>query len=132
MNALSHPARSAGFTLVEIMVVIVILGLLATLVVQNVVRTADEAKVTKAKADVVSIEGAAKLFFVQRGRLPKLTDLAERDGGKPPYIDALPQDPWHRDYELREGAGRGEFEIVSAGPDGELGSADDIRSGAAR
>jgi general secretion pathway protein G len=126
------PCRASGFTLVEIMVVVVILGLLATLVVQNVIRHADEARLTKARTDVVAIAQAASLFRAQRGRVPQLADLTARDGDKRPLIADLPRDPWNHDYEIVEGETPGDFVVVSAGPDGAIGSDDDIRSGAAR
>ena len=133
MNRKTLPAHvrpaQAGFTLVEIMVVIVILGLLATLVVQNVVGASDEAKVTKAQTDVKVIAGAVKMYRVNKGKLPEnLEVLAQKDdkgGGN--LIDELPKDPWDRDYELREGNGPNDWEVVSLGPDG-VQSEDDITS----
>ena len=118
----------AGFTLIEVMVVVAILGLLATLVVQNVIPQHEESKVTKARTDVATLTAAAKMFLLQRGRVPALPDLVARDGSRPPMLDDLPRDPWDHDYELLTGPAKDEFAVVSAGPDGQLGSEDDIRS----
>ncbi len=120
--------RTAGFTLIEIMVVITILGLLATLVVPNLVNNVEESKSTKTRTDTVAIAQAAKLFFVRRGRLPTLDDLTARDGDNPPALEHLPRDPWDHDYVLRQGRTRDEFEVLSAGPDGQLDTEDDISS----
>jgi len=123
------PAQ-AGFTLVEIMVVIVILGLSATLVVQNVVGVSDEAKVKKARTDCASIAGAVKMYRVTKGKLPETLDaLAQKDekgGGN--LIDELPKDPWDHDYELRSGNNPNDWEVISLGPDGVAGTEDDISS----
>lgn len=133
MNRKNLPARvrpaQAGFTLVEIMVVIVILGLLATLVVQNVVGASDEAKVTKAQTDVKVIAGAVKMYRTKKGKLPESLDvLVQKDEkGAGNLLDELPKDPWDHDYELREGNGPSDWEVVSLGPDG-VQSEDDISS----
>lgn len=132
MNRKHSPARvrpaESGFTLVEIMVVIVIIGLLATLVVQNVVGMSEESKVTKAQTDVVNIAGAVKLYIIKKGAVPdNLEVLAEKDDKGNNYIESLPRDPWDHDYEIRRGNTAREFLIVSLGPDG-VQSEDDITS----
>lgn len=129
VRSLPGRAASAGFTLVEIMVVIVILGLLATLVVQNVVGASDEARITKAKADVSTIAGAVKHYRATNGKLPDsldvLTQKNERGTGN--MLDDLPKDPWDHDYELRAD-GPNDWEVISLGPDGSPGTEDDITS----
>lgn len=128
---LRAPARAAtaGFTLVEIMVVIVILGLLATLVVQNVVGASDEARVTKAQTDVKMLASAVSLYRSKKGTLPEslevLTERDDKGGGN--LIEELPRDPWDHPYELRPGNNRNDWEVVSLGPDG-VQSEDDISS----
>lgn len=119
-------AAQAGFTLVEIMVVIVILGLLATMVARNVVSAGDEARETKAKADVVSIADAVRMYRSKSGKLPEsLEALATKDEKGRSELESLPKDPWDHDYELREGNGPNDWEVVSLGPDG-VQSEDDI------
>jgi general secretion pathway protein G len=121
------PAQ-AGFTLVEIMVVIVILGLLATLVVPNVIGMGDEAKVTKAQSDVKMIAGAVTLYRTKKGKLPESLDvlIETDDKGGGALLTELSKDPWDHDYELRED-GPNKWEVISLGPDG-VASEDDISS----
>lgn len=127
-SARVRPAET-GFTLVEIMVVIVILGLLATLVVQNVVGASDEARATKAQADVKAIAAAVNLYRSKKGRLPEsLQVLAEKDDKGFSYLEELPQDPWGNDYLLVEGNTPREFEVISMGLDGAQNTDDDISS----
>ena len=119
--------RQQGFTLVEIMVVIVIIGLLATLVVPNVIGMSDEAKVKKAQSDVTSIYNQAKLFRVKNGKVPSMEDLTTPDDKGQAYIENLNTDPWEHEYVIRE-TDRGKFEVISMGPDGSEGTEDDISS----
>ncbi len=127
LRASVRPAQ-AGFTLVEIMVVIVILGLLATLVVQNVGSASDEARETKAQADVKVIAGAVRSYYAKKGTLPESLDvLAQKDDRGRSEIEELPKDPWDHDYEIREGNTRHDWEVISLGPDG-VASEDDISS----
>ena len=100
--------RSAGFTLIEIMVVVVILGLLAGLVVPNVVHSAHTARCTKAATDCATIAAAARQFLVEKGRLPALEELVRREHGRS-YLEKIPADPWGTDYVLRAGPERGGF-----------------------
>ena len=130
-NLLPAPTRSAerGFTLVEIMVVIVILGLLATLVVPNIMGASDEAKVGKAKSDVKMIADAVRYYYAKNSRLPDaLEDLATKDDKGNSEILELPVDPWNTPYELVQGDTPRQFEVVSCGPDTSLGTDDDISS----
>ena len=123
----SVPAQ-AGFTLVEIMVVIVILGLLATLVVQNVGGASDTAREKKATADVKTIAGAVRMWYANNGTLPESLDvLAQKDDRGRSQLEELSLDPWDRPYELREGNTKYDWEVISLGPDG-VPSEDDISS----
>ncbi|SEJ59983.1 general secretion pathway protein G [Sphingobium sp. AP50] len=127
--------RSAenGFTLVELMVVIVIIGLLATIVAINVIPATDTARIEKAKADISTIEQALEQY-----RLDNLTYPAGSDGLQallnPPaslaqpqryrrggYIKKLPQDPWGRAYVYTVPGRKGAFDISSLGADGQPG-----------
>jgi general secretion pathway protein G len=121
-------AAQAGFTLVEIMVVIVILGLLATMVAKNVIGAGDEARESKARNDVVAIADAVRMYRVNHGKLPEnLEVLATKDEKGRCELENLPKDPWDHDYEMREGNGPHDWEIISLGMDG-VQSEDDISS----
>lgn len=110
------------------MVVVTILGLLATLVVQNVVHHAEEARLQKARSDVVTIANAVKLHHAQRGRLPTLAELTAPDAKGDTMLEGLLRDPWEHEYRLLPGNGPRDFEVRSDGPDGQPGSDDDITS----
>lgn len=133
MNGQPQRARlrpaEAGFTLVEIMVVIVILGLLATLVARNVLSASDEARETKAQTDVRMIADAVRSYYSKKGRLPdSLDDLVNKDEKGRSELEELPNDPWDNPYQLVEGDTPRQFEVISWGPDGSEGTEDDISS----
>lgn len=129
MHANDADGRAArGFTLVEIMVVVMILGLLATLVVTNAQRSADDARVQKAKTDTRVLAEAVRMHYVARGQLPTLEQLAQPDERGRRAIEELVPDPWHHDYVLQPEGARGEFVVLSPGPNGTLGDDDDITS----
>jgi general secretion pathway protein G len=125
--------KDRGFTLVEVMVVMVIIGLLATFVVINVLPSQDKAMVQKAKADIRLLEQALEMYRLdmldypdeQAGlqalrTLPAGADNVDRyrQGG---YVKFLPQDPWGRDYLYRYPGDHGVIDIFSYGQDGEEG-----------
>ena len=127
--------RSAehGFTLVELMVVIVIIGLLATIVAINVIPATDTARIEKAKADISTIEQALEQYRLDNLTYPAGTDGLQalltppasltqpqryRRGG---YIKKLPNDPWGRPYSYVVPGRKGSFDIVSLGADGQPG-----------
>ncbi|MBM3961826.1 MAG: prepilin-type N-terminal cleavage/methylation domain-containing protein [Planctomycetes bacterium] len=124
---LPRPTES-GFTLIEIMVVIVIIGLLATLVVPNVVGASKEARIQTARSNCNSLAASVKLYFTFKGRLPDSLEAltSEEDKDKSWYVENLGKDPWDNAYELREGNGRNDWEIVSAGPNGQMNDDDDV------
>ena len=132
----SSPQRTPerGFTLVEIMVVIVILGLLATLVVPNVLRSADEADLGKAKADVAALKQTVEQYIIfNRGAgLPTWEDLITPDDRGLAWLEGYteaPKDPYGNEYELRRGdMGRRDYEVLCWGPDGLSDTDDDISS----
>ena len=116
-----------GFTLIEIMVVIVIIGLLATFVAPNVLGIGEDAKITKAKVDVKQIADTAKVFKLNNNRLPTIEELVTPDEKGKTMIENLTKDPWDNDYVIRE-LERGQFEVISWGPDKAEGTEDDISS----
>jgi general secretion pathway protein G len=125
-----------GFTLVELMVVIVIIGLLATVVLINVLPSQDRAMVTKAKADIATLEQAMEMYRLDNFSYPSggdgLNALVSAPAGSQPgryrpggYIKNLPNDPWGRPYQLAVPGRRGPFEIFSLGADGAPGGQDE-------
>lgn len=118
-------ASSSGFTLIEIMVVVLILGLLAALVVPKIVGRTDEARVTKAKADIKAIESALNLFKIDNGFYPTSAEGLAALVQAPPrakkwnpdgYLDKLPVDPWGAEY-IYQSDGR-RIVVASLGADG--------------
>lgn len=129
--------NSAGFTLIEVMVVIVILGILAALVVPRIMDQPDKARITKAQADIRGMESALKMYKLDNFQYPTtdqgLQALALKPESSPEpknwkqggYIDRLRDDPWGNPYQFLSPGSRGEIDIYSLGPDGRP-SEDDI------
>jgi len=129
----SHSSQT-GFTLLEIMVVVVILGILATMVAPQILGRADDARITKAKSDIVSLEAALDLYQLDNYVYPNtsqgLESLATKPSESPEprnykqggYVKSLPQDPWGRDYlYLNPGVKTQTYDIYTLGADGEEG-----------
>lgn len=123
----------AGFTLIEIMVVIVILGLLAALVVPKLIGRTEEAKKTQSRVQIRSIEQALELFKLDNGFFPTTDQGLEAlvrmpDAGRAPknyrkggYLDRLPKDPWGNAYVYVSPGSHGDYDISSYGADGAPG-----------
>jgi general secretion pathway protein G len=126
-----HPRSTRGFTLIEIMVVLVIMGVMAALVVPNLMERPDQARATAARQDVGAVMQALKLYRLDNGEYPAsvqgLRALVEKpSAGKPPanwhkYLERLPTDPWGRPYQYLNPGTNGEIDVFSLGADGEPG-----------
>ena len=120
-----------GFTLIELMVVLVIIGVLAALIVPNVLDRTDDARATAAKADINNLMQALKLYKLDNQRYPSpeqgLDALIKKPtaGSVPPhwrpYLDKLPADPWGRPYQYIFPGVKGEIDLFSLGADGQAG-----------
>jgi general secretion pathway protein G len=124
---------ASGFTLLEIIIVVVIIGLLASFVVQNLAGEVDRARLTKAQADVRTLEAALNLYKLDSFQYPTteqgLLALVERPALPPEprnwrsggYVTSLPKDPWGNPYQYLNPGRRGGFDVFSLGADGKLG-----------
>ena len=122
---------SAGFTLVEIMVVVVIIGVLAVLIVPRVVGRSDDARVAAAKHDVTTLMQSLKLYRLDNGRFPSTEQGLQALVAKPQsapvpsnwraYLDRLPKDPWGNTYQYLHPGNKGDFDVFSMGADGKPG-----------
>jgi general secretion pathway protein G len=125
--------RQVGFTLIEIMIVIVILGILAALVVPKIMGRPDEARVVAAKQDINSLLQALKLYRLDNQAYPSSEQGLQALVNKPTtpptpnnwksggYVDRLPKDPWGNDYQYLNPGLRGEIDVYSYGADGAPG-----------
>jgi general secretion pathway protein G len=134
MNRTARPGtRAAGFTLIEIMVVVVILGLLAAIVVPKIMSRPDEARVVAARADIAAITQALKLYRLDNAAYPSteqgLEALVNRPAVQPVptnwkaggYLDRIPRGPRGREYRYLNPGRRGDIEVLSLGADGQPG-----------
>lgn len=122
-----------GFTLLEVMVVVVILGILAALVVPKIISRPDEARVIAAKQDIASLMQALKLYRLDNQRYPTTEQGLQALLSKPAtapippnwkpggYVERLPKDPWGNPYQYLNPGVRGEIDVFSYGADGTPG-----------
>jgi len=120
-----------GFTLIELMVVLAIIGVLAALIVPNVLGRADDARVTAARTDVGNLMQALKLYKLDNQRFPSSAQGLQALVTKPttdpipgnwkPYLEKLPADPWGRAYLYMNPGLKAEVDVLSFGADGQSG-----------
>lgn len=134
MNKLS---RSQGFTLIEIMVVMVILGLLVAIVAPNIMGRSDEAKVTIAKTQLKNIQSALDLYRLDNSQYPStqqgLEALVSKPSGSPEpknwnpegYMKNVPEDPWGNEFQYVSPGTEGPYDLYSYGSDGQEGGEGD-------
>lgn len=123
--------KHIGFTLIELMVVLVIIGVLAALIVPNVLDRADDARVTAARTDISNLGQALKLYKLDNQRYPTAEQGLQALLAKPtsgsipsnwkPYVEKLPNDPWGRAYLYINPGLKGEIDVLSFGADGQAG-----------
>jgi len=128
-NSIVRPRSNAGFSLIEILIVVVIIGILASFVVVNVVGRDDDARVVAAKQDVSVLMSGLAIYRLDNGVYPSseqgLRALVEKPTvGEAPrnwksggYIKKLPKDPWGTDYQYLNPGIKGEVDVVSLGAD---------------
>ncbi len=135
-QALISKRKDAGFTLIEIMIVIAIMGILGTLIIPKIMGRPEEARITAAKHDIGTITQSLKLYRLDIGVFPTaeqgLKALVEKPQTAPiplnwmhgGYLDRLPNDPWGNAYQYRNPGSRGEVDVYSFGADGKPGGVD--------
>lgn len=123
--------KQSGFSLIEIMVVVVILGILGSIVIPKIISRPDEARIVKAKQDVLAIQNALNLYRIDNGFYPStdqgLLALVEKPSTTPAprdwkqYLLKLPKDPWGRDYIYLNPGQHTEIDVFTLGADGQPG-----------
>ena len=126
------PSQQRGFTLIEIMVVVIIIGILAAIVAPNVIGRVDDAQITKANAEISNIENAMKFYRLDNFAYPtteqgidalvtKPNDPNVRNWKTGGYLDRLPKDPWGSPYLYLNPGNNGEIDVYTLGRDGRPG-----------
>lgn len=130
--------KAKGFSLIEVMVVILIIGLMTALIAPNVLGNTEEAKLKKAAIDIQQLEGALEMYKLRNNAFPSTEQGLDALVNEPTieplprnypvdgYIKRLPQDPWGSDYQLLSPGELGTIDLYSNGPDGQSGTDDDI------
>ena len=133
MKKFMSPKLSRGFTLIEIMIVVVIIAILAAVVIPRILDRPDQARVTAAKADIAIVMQQLKLYRLDNASYPSTdqglqaliikptttpTPMNWKNGG---YLEKLPNDPWGRPYQYLNPGLKGEIDVFSLGADGQPG-----------
>jgi len=127
-----RPSRQQGFTLIEIMVVVIILGILAAIVAPNVIGRVGDAQIAAAKQDLRGVENALKFYRLDNFAYPTTEQGLQALGTRPNdpnirnwkqggYLDRLPKDPWGNPYQYLNPGNNGEVDIYTLGRDGRPG-----------
>ena len=117
-----------GMTLLEIMIVVAILGLLATVLVTNVMGQFDNAKIKTTQLKISEIGSTVNQYYTMVGDYPEsLNQLVNPPDGLRPFFKKAPKDAWNHEFIFKRTSGAEPFEVYSVGPDGQKGSKDDVR-----
>ncbi|PID33712.1 MAG: type II secretion system protein GspG [Thiotrichales bacterium] len=129
-------SQALGFTLLEVMVVVVILAVMAAAVIPNIIGSMEKAKTDRAKVDITSVQGSLETYKMENYQYPSteqgIEALVNKPSGEPEaknwrnYNKKLPMDPWGNPYHYLNPGIKGDIDIYSAGPDGVAGNEDDI------
>lgn len=119
-----------GFTLIELMLVVIIIGVLVSMVMPRLVGRSEEARIAACKADInANIATALDLYELDNGKYPPSLEtlLVKTPEGKGPYLKRDPLDPWGRKFIYRSpGEHNNDYDLYSYGPDGSEGGGDDV------
>lgn len=130
--------KNKGFSLIEVMVVILIIGIMTAIIAPNILGNTEEAKLKKAAIDIQQLESALEMYKLRNNVFPSTEQGLEalvtasniepvpRNFPTDGFIKRLPQDPWGNDYQLLNPGEMGTIDVFSNGPDGQPGSDDDI------
>ena len=133
----SSRRHARGFTLVEMLLVLVILATLAAIVIPKMAGRSQQAKVTAAQTQLSAFKGALDAYEVDTGMYPKGGNLGELvsssvQGNHAPYLERIPADPWGNPYVYDYPGKHGTYDLMSPGPDGRAGNDDDVTSWAGK
>ncbi len=132
------PRRQLGFSLIEVMVVLLIIGIMASMIAPQILGNQETAQLKKAAVDVKALENAMEMYKLRNNVFPSTEqgldalvneptiDPIPRNYPQGGFIKSLPKDPWGNDYQLLSPGELGTVDIFSFGPDGEPGTEDDI------
>jgi general secretion pathway protein G len=118
-------SRQGGFTLIEIMVVVIIIGILISLVGTNIFPALEEAEVTASEFQLKQIENSLSMYRMKNARYPTseegLKALVTPPGGETRYMDSIPKDSWDNEYHYNSPGQKGDYDLYSLGRDGQEG-----------